>query len=96
MTHPNLNNFIAILTLASAIGGGAYALADSGESRWLTTYNAHPEPQVVERLVDLKAGESIRPDAGRLVRTRPGWDGNPNTTTEGVPCLLYTSDAADE
>lgn len=62
-----------------------YALADSGDSRWLTTYNAHPDPQVVERIVELKAGENIRPDAGRLVRTRPGWDGNPNATDEGVP-----------
>lgn len=26
MTHPNLNNFIAILTLATAIAGGAAAL----------------------------------------------------------------------
>ena len=46
-----------------------YALAESGDSRWLTTYNAHPEPQVVERTVDLKKGEGIRPDAGRPVRT---------------------------
>lgn len=62
-----------------------YALADSGDSRWLTTFDSMPEPTVIERLVDLKAGEGIRPDAARLVRTRPGWKGNPNATHEGVP-----------
>ena len=62
-----------------------YALADSGDSRWLTTYDATPIPKVVERDVFLKAGEKLRPDAGRLVRTRPGWKGNPNATRAGVP-----------
>lgn len=62
-----------------------YALAESGDSRWLTTYDALPEPQIVERVVALKTNENIRPDAGRLVRTRPGWKGNPNATREGIP-----------
>ncbi|MEX0321652.1 MAG: DUF1588 domain-containing protein [Puniceicoccaceae bacterium] len=62
-----------------------YALADSGDSRWLTTFDSFPEPSVIERIVDLKAGEGIRPDAARLVRTRPGWKGNPNATPEGIP-----------
>jgi len=62
-----------------------YALADSGDSRWLTTYDALPEPRVIERDVLLKRGEKIRPDAARLVRTRPGWRGNPNATPDGVP-----------
>jgi len=62
-----------------------YALSNSGDSRWLTTYDAHPEPKVIERTVTLKNGEGIRPDAARLVRTRPGWKGNPNATPEGVP-----------
>ena len=62
-----------------------YALADSGDSRWLTTFDSFPDPQVIERVVDLKKGESIRPDAGRLVRTRPGHKGNPNATRAGVP-----------
>ena len=62
-----------------------YALAASGDSRWLTTYDAHPDPMVIERTVTLKEGEGIRPDAARLVRTRPGWKGNPNATKQGVP-----------
>jgi len=62
-----------------------YALSPSQDSRWLTTFDSYPEPQVVERVVTLKKGEAIRPDAGRLVRTRPGWKGNPNATKEGVP-----------
>lgn len=62
-----------------------YALSPSQDSRWLTTFDSYPEPQIVERVVTLKKGEKIRPDAGRLVRTRPGWKGNPNATKEGVP-----------
>lgn len=62
-----------------------YALSNSGDSRWLTTYDAHPDPAVIERTVTLKQGEGIRPDAARLVRTRPGWKGNPLATKEGIP-----------
>jgi hypothetical protein len=62
-----------------------YALAKSGDSRWLSTFDSFPEPAVIERVVDLKKGEGIRPDAARLVRTRPGWKGNPNASPEGIP-----------
>ena len=62
-----------------------YALADSGDSRWLTTYDAEPHPKIIEREVYLRKGEKLRPDAGRLVRTRPGWKGNPNATRAGIP-----------
>ena len=62
-----------------------YALSPGGDSRWLTTYDARPDPEVIEREVVLKKGEGIRPDAARLVRTRPGWKGNPNATRDGVP-----------
>jgi len=62
-----------------------YALSPSQDSRWLTTFDSYPEPHVVERVVTLRKDETIRPDAGRLVRTRPGWKGNPNATKEGVP-----------
>jgi len=62
-----------------------YALGESGDSRWLTTFDSHPDPQIIEREVVLRRGEKIRPDAARLVRTRPGWKGNPNATTNGVP-----------
>ena len=66
-----------------------YALADGGDSRWLTTFDSFPDPQVVEVEVFLKQGEKIRPDASRLVRTRPGWKGNPNATSNGVPGLAF-------
>ncbi|YCM43778.1 DUF1588 domain-containing protein [Verrucomicrobiaceae bacterium 227] len=62
-----------------------YSVAESGDSRWLTTFDSHPDPAVIEREVFLKKGEDIRPDASRLVRTRPGWGGNANATKEGVP-----------
>ena len=62
-----------------------YALSHGGDSRWLTTFDSLPEPSVFECVVNLRKGESIRPDAARLVRTRPGWSGNPNATKAGVP-----------
>jgi hypothetical protein len=66
-----------------------YALSPSDDSRWLATYDAHPDPGITEHVVDLKAGEGIRPDAARLIRTRPGWDGNPNATAAGVPGVAF-------
>lgn len=62
-----------------------YALSSGGDSRWLATFDSLPEPSVVECVVTLRRGEGIRPDAARLVRTRPGWSGNPNATEAGVP-----------
>ena len=62
-----------------------YALAKSGDSRWLTTFDSLPEPSVFECIVTLRRGEGIRPDAARLVRTRPGWSGNPNASRDGIP-----------
>lgn len=62
-----------------------YSLTRSGDSRWLATYDATPEPTITEHEVILEADETIRPDAGRLVRTRPGWRGNPNATRDGIP-----------
>lgn len=62
-----------------------YALSSNGSSRWLTTFDALPDPTVFECVVALDEGDCLRPDAARLVRTRPGWKGNPNATQEGVP-----------
>lgn len=31
-----------------------YALSPGGDSRWLTTYDAHPDPTITEHVVDLK------------------------------------------
>ena len=66
-----------------------YALAPSGDSRWLTTYDTHPDPTIIERIVDLRTDEGIRPDAARLIRTRPGWKGNPNATESGIPGVAF-------
>jgi hypothetical protein len=40
--------------------------------RWLGKFDITPEPQIHELDVWLLAGEMIRPDAGRLFRSRPG------------------------
>ncbi len=66
-----------------------YALTSSNDTRWLATYIAQPEPGISEHIVDLKKGEGIRPDAARLIRTRPGWKGNPNATAAGVPGVAF-------
>lgn len=66
-----------------------YALANSGDSRWLTSFDVGTEPGVVECEVILKKGEMIRPDATRLIRTRPGWKGNPNASTNGIPGVAF-------
>ena len=62
-----------------------YSVSRNGDSRWLAVYDSHPEPSVSECEVILKKNEIIRPDATRLIRTRPGWSGNANATREGVP-----------
>ena len=60
-------------------------MSRNGDSRWLAVYDSYPEPSVSECEVVLKKNEIIRPDATRLIRTRPGWSGNANATREGVP-----------
>jgi len=62
-----------------------YSVSRNGDSRWLAVYDSYPEPSVSECEVVLKKNEIIRPDATRLIRTRPGWSGNANATREGVP-----------
>ena len=62
-----------------------YSVSQNGDSRWLATYDSFPEPQISECEVVLKKNEIIRPDATRLIRTRPGWSGNANATLKGVP-----------
>lgn len=66
-----------------------YALSAGGDSRWLTAFDALPNPSVFECVVALRKGENLRPDASRLVRTRPGWSGNPNATPDGVPGVAF-------
>ncbi|MEE2947098.1 MAG: DUF1592 domain-containing protein [Verrucomicrobiota bacterium] len=62
-----------------------YSVSRNGDSRWLGVYDSYIEPSVSECEVILKKNEIIRPDATRLIRTRPGWTGNANATREGVP-----------
>ena len=62
-----------------------YSVSRNGDSRWLAVYDSFPEPSISECEVVLKKNDIIRPDATRLVRTRPGWSGNANAIPEGVP-----------
>jgi hypothetical protein len=59
--------------------------------RWLGKFDLTPEPQVHELNVWLLAGEMIRPDAGRLFRSRPGpnrWQ-NPLAEKDGQPGVVF-------
>ena len=62
-----------------------YALKESGDSRWLTTFDSHPEPNVIEREVILEEGDNIRADPSRLVRFEADWAGNPNQSANTIP-----------
>lgn len=59
--------------------------------RHLGDFDATPEPAVHELDVYLIAGEMIRPDAGRLFRSRPGagrWQ-NPLAEKDGQPGVVF-------
>src|SRR6266446_3013844 len=59
--------------------------------RWLGKFDITPEPGVKELDVWLLAGEMIRPDAGRLFRSRPGanrWQ-NPLAEKDGQPGVVF-------
>src|SRR3989441_10118071 len=59
--------------------------------RWLGKFDITPEPGVHELDVWLLAGETIRPDAGRLFRSRPGasrWQ-NPLAEPDGQPGVVF-------
>ncbi len=59
--------------------------------RWLGTFDAQPDPGVSELDVWLLAGETIRPDAARLFRSRPGagrWQ-NPLAEKDGQPGVVF-------
>src|ERR1044071_6908275 len=59
--------------------------------RWLGKFDITPEAQVHELDVWLLAGEMIRPDAGRLFRSRPGagrWQ-NPLAERDGQPGVVF-------
>ena len=59
--------------------------------RWLGTFDATPDPAVNELDVWLLEGETIRPDAARLFRSRPGagrWQ-NPLAEKDGQPGVVF-------
>jgi hypothetical protein len=59
--------------------------------RWLGKFDITPEPQIHELDVWLLAGEMVRPDAGRLFRSRPGasrWQ-NPLAEKDGQPGVVF-------
>lgn len=59
--------------------------------RHLGDFDIKPEPSVHELDVQLLAGEMIRPDAGRLFRSRPGPDRwkNPLAEKDGQPGVVF-------
>lgn len=59
--------------------------------RHLGDFDLTPEPEVHQLEVELLAGEMIRPDAGRLFRSRPGasrWQ-NPLAERDGQPGVVF-------
>ncbi len=59
--------------------------------RHLGDFDITPDPSVLELDVHLLAGEMIRPDAGRLFRSRPGagrWQ-NPLAEKDGQPGVVF-------
>lgn len=57
--------------------------------RCLGSFDAQPEPKVAEFDVWLLAGETIRPDAARLFRSRPPKYHNPLAEKDGQPGVAY-------
>ncbi|HEX3988319.1 MAG TPA: DUF1592 domain-containing protein, partial [Verrucomicrobiae bacterium] len=57
--------------------------------RKLGAFDVNPEASVNEMDVDLLAGETIRPDAARLFRSRPPDFHNPLETHEGMPGVAF-------
>ena len=57
--------------------------------RWLGTFDVSPDPSVHELDVELLAGESIRPDAARLFRSRPPAWHNPLAEKDGCPGVAF-------
>jgi mono/diheme cytochrome c family protein len=68
-----------------------YSAIPPDQLRWLGKFDVTPEAKVHELDVWLLAGESIRPDAGRLFRSRPGsarWH-NPLAEHDGQPGVVF-------
>ncbi|MBL9187191.1 MAG: DUF1592 domain-containing protein [Opitutaceae bacterium] len=68
-----------------------YSETPPRQLRWLGTFDAKIEPEVAELDVWLLAGETIRVDAARLFRSRPGagrWQ-NPLAERDGSPGVVF-------
>ncbi len=68
-----------------------YAETPPRQMRHLGSFDLTPDPVVRELDVFLLAGETIRPDAARLFRSRPGegrWH-NPLAEADGQPAVVY-------
>ncbi len=57
--------------------------------RWIGAVDVSPEPSVQELEVWLLAGETIRPDAARLFRSRPSNWHNPLAEKDGMPGVAF-------
>ncbi|MEZ0266417.1 MAG: DUF1592 domain-containing protein, partial [Phycisphaerae bacterium] len=57
--------------------------------RRVGAYDAHPDPGVAEMDVYLLAGETVRPDAARLFRSRPPAWHNPLAEKDGCPGVAF-------
>ncbi len=66
-----------------------YADSDPRILRHLGSFDFGVEPTVCELEVDLLAGETIRPDAARLHRSRPPDHRNPLTEADGMPGVAF-------
>jgi hypothetical protein len=66
-----------------------YSDADPRILRKLGSVDFGPEPAVREMVVDLRAGETIRPDAARLHRSRPPDHRNPLAEADGMPGVAF-------
>ena len=66
-----------------------YSDRTPGLFRKLFSYDVGPQPTVVEHEVWMIAGETIRPDATRLVRSRPPDFQNPLAEADGMPGVAW-------
>lgn len=66
-----------------------YSDADPRILRKLGSFDFGPEPAVRELVVELRAGETIRPDAARLHRSRPPDHRNPLAEADGMPGVAF-------
>ncbi len=67
-----------------------YAEIPPRSMRKLGSFDVNPEPTVCDMEVWLQAGETIRPDAARLFRSRPPNHKNPLAQADGMPGVAFS------